>query len=247
MSDVVEELESEQSVSIAETAEQTAPDNGAVSAEARAEKSEGEAGDVELKAVSLEKLPALLEALIFVSGSPIELKRLASCSSYDEDTVKLAIEKLRESLIDRDSGIELAEISGGFQFRTRAEFSDNIRALKMGRPRKLSPASLETLAIIAYRQPIVRSDIEAIRGVDTTPTLKTLLDRKLVRIVGHQSSIGQPALFGTTDRFLEVFGLSSISGLPTLKELKELSEEPGEISDEDFDQDEVVNEENAAV
>ena len=96
----------------------------------------------------------------------------------------------------------------------------------------MSGPALETLAVIAYRQPIVRSDMEKIRGVDVTPTLKTLLDRRLIRIVGHQETVGQPALYGTTDDFLKVFGLSSLSQLPTLRDLKELDSDPGEIPEE---------------
>ena len=106
--------------------------------------------------------------------------------------------------------------------------------MKAGRPRRLSPPALETLAIVAYRQPIVKSDVEKIRGVDATPTLKTLLEKGFVRIVGHRDSVGQPALYGTTEKFLHVFGIRSLSELPTLRDLKELESDPGEV---DYDDD----------
>jgi segregation and condensation protein B len=97
----------------------------------------------------------------------------------------------------------------------------------------LSAAALETLAIVAYRQPIVRSDVEKIRGVDCTPTIKTLLERGLIKILGHQASVGQPALYGTTEEFLKLFGLNSLSELPTLRDLQELERDPGESEEVD--------------
>ena len=108
-----------------------------------------------------------------------------------------------------------------------------MRALKASAPKRLSNPALETVSIIAYRQPIVKSDIERIRGVDATPTLKTLIERDLVKIVGHQPSVGQPALYGTTDGFLKLFGLKSLSDLPTLRDLEELQRDPGETESEE--------------
>jgi segregation and condensation protein B len=96
------------------------------------------------------------------------------------------------------------------------------------KPRRLSQAALETLAVIAYQQPVVKSEIDKIRGVDVAPTIKTLLERKLVKILGYQASVGQPALYGTTEDFLSIFGLSSLAELPTLRDLKALVREPGE-------------------
>ena len=118
-------------------------------------------------------------------------------------------------------------MAGGYQYRTCQRFSEYLRALKAERPRRLTGAALETLAIVAYRQPIVKSDIEKLRGVDAAPTIKTLLDRGLIRIVGHTSTVGQPALYGTTDEFLKVFGMASLSELPSQRDLKELND-PGE-------------------
>ena len=133
-----------------------------------------------------------------------------------------------------ESGIELVCIAGKYQFRTRGKFGSFIREMRAGRPRRLSGQALETLAIVAYRQPIVKADVEKIRGVDATPTIKTLLERKLIKIVGHQASVGQPALFGTTEEFLKLFGLSSLTELPSLRDIKELESDPGE-SDSDLE------------
>lgn len=186
--------------------------------------------DTEGEQVSIEReeLPALIEAIVFVHGTPISKRRLSAVSGFSIEDVQAALDELRIELLDRGSGIELLEVAEGFQLRTRPRFAAAIRNLRLGRPRKLSQAALETLAIVAYRQPIVKSDIEAIRGVDTSPTLKTLLERKLIKIAGHQASPGQPALYGTTDGFLEVFGLGSLGELPTLRDLREISAEPGE-------------------
>jgi segregation and condensation protein B len=100
------------------------------------------------------------------------------------------------------------------------------------RPRRLSQAALETLAVVAYQQPVVKSEIDKIRGVDVAPTLKTLIDRNLVKILGYQASVGQPALYGTTENFLQVFGLPSLSSLPAIQDLKALIKEPGEAQGE---------------
>lgn len=181
---------------------------------------------------SEEDLPIIIEALLFVSGTPLSAKRLASVTKSSEEQVTVALNILKERLVERESAIELVEVNQEFQFRTKEVFASFIKEFKKKRPRKLSPAALETLAVIAYRQPVVKSDIEAIRGVDVAPTLKTLLDRKLVRIAGYQASVGQPALYGTTEAFLEIFGLSSIKDLPTLRDLQELEEEPGEGGEE---------------
>lgn len=194
---------------------------------------------------------ALIEALIFTNGEPIELVRLVELSKLTEDEVVKAIEELASTNDSESRGVELVQIGGRYQFRTKEEFAEVVRNLKEEKPKRLSVAALETLAIIAYRQPIVRSDIERIRGVDATPTIKTLLERDLVKIVGHQSSVGQPALFGTTDEFLKLFSLGSLSELPTLRDIGELEADPGEtapeeIGSEDSGPEEIATEEAAA-
>jgi len=178
--------------------------------------------------ITIEDLPSLFEALLFVAGSPITLSKLCALSKFDEREARDALDVLKNSLESRVAPIELIEVNEGFQLRTKEFFAPFIQDFKKSKPKRLSAPALETLAVVAYRQPVVKSDIEAIRGVDVTPTLKTLLDRKLVRIIGYQATVGQPALYGTTDQFLELFGLKSLTELPALKDLKELSEDPGE-------------------
>ena len=176
-------------------------------------------------------LSALLEALLFASGEPLAAEKLCEIARCDEEALAAAIGAIEERLKAETSGFMLVKVAGKFQLRTKPQFADFIRELRASRPRRLSQPALETLAIVAYRQPIVKSDIEKIRGVDVSPTLKTLLDRNIIKIVGRQPTVGQPALYGTTDEFLKLFGLNSLSELPTLRDIKELEREPGESDD----------------
>lgn len=213
--------------------------------EAAGEEAAAQEEDQQVDAQSLEEqeeeLPeldettkcALVEALILAHGEPITLAKIREISRLSEEEVRLAVEniEMRHSL--DESGFALVNANGRFQFRTKGLFAPYVQKLKAGRPRRLSPPALETLAIVAYRQPIVKSDIEKIRGVDATPTLKTLLEKGFVRIVGHRDSVGQPALYGTTDKFLNVFGLRALSELPTLRDLQQFESDPGEVEFED--------------
>ncbi|MDA8124689.1 MAG: SMC-Scp complex subunit ScpB [Deltaproteobacteria bacterium] len=173
----------------------------------------------------MEEKAAILEALVFASETPLTPERAAEMLP---DTDKKEILSLLEELIRqyeaRGGGILLREVAGGFQFSTRQDLASWVRKLKAARPAMLSPAALETLAVVAYRQPLVKGDIDRIRGVDVGGTLKGLLDRKLVRIVGRKDVPGKPIIYGTTAKFLEVFNLKDLSELPTLRELKELQE-----------------------
>lgn len=179
---------------------------------------------------------ALVEALLFACGEPLGLDNICQFSGLDEEEVKLALDDISNSLRSENRGLELVCVAEKYQFRTKSIFGPFIRELKTGGPRKLSAPALETLSIVAYRQPIVKSDIEKIRGVDATPTLKTLIERNLIQIIGHQATVGQPALYGTTDEFLKLFGLSSISQLPSLRDLNEIESDPGEtLEDEPVD------------
>ncbi len=175
-----------------------------------------------------EKL-AILEALIFASEVPLTLDRIAEIMP---ETEKKEIVTLLEELVHqhdvRAGGICLAEVAGGYQFRTRQDLASWIRKLKAARPAMLSPAALETLAVVAYRQPLVKSEIDRIRGVDASGALKGLLEKKLVRIVGRKDVPGKPIIYGTTKKFLEVFNLKDLSELPTLRELKDLQSNGGE-------------------
>jgi segregation and condensation protein B len=175
----------------------------------------------------------LVEAILFANGDPADLERLLLISRLNEDQLQRALSTLKERGSSDASGCELVQVAGKYQLRTKAMFSEYLREIKAEPPRRLSAAALETLAIVAYRQPIVRSDVEKIRGVDCTPTIKTLLERGLIKILGHQASVGQPALYGTTEEFLKLFGLNSLSELPTLRDLQELERDPGESEEVD--------------
>ena len=173
----------------------------------------------------MENISAILEALIFSSESPITFEKIcAVLDGVDKTEVKEALAKLIAGYDERQNGICVQEVAGGFQYRTRSEMSAWVKKLKGTKPASLSPAALETLAIVAYRQPIVKSEIESIRGVDVGAPLKGLLDKKLIRIVGRKDVPGKPIIYGTTKRFLEVFNLKELADLPTMRELKELTE-----------------------
>jgi segregation and condensation protein B len=138
---------------------------------------------------------------------------------------------LEQLYSDKRRGIEVVVVAERLQLRTKAAYAEFVRALMVVKPRRLSQAALETLSVIAYRQPVVKSEIDKIRGVDVAPTIKTLIDRKLIKILGYQASVGQPALYGTTEEFLQVFGLAGLSDLPALRDIKSLAKEPGEADD----------------
>lgn len=174
----------------------------------------------------MENFKAVIEALILASEVPLALEKICAVLEAVEKTeIKKAIVQLIAEYDERQSGICVQEVAGGFQFRTRPELSVWVKKLKGTKPTFLSPAALETLAIVAYRQPIVKAEIESIRGVDVSAPLKGLLEKKLVRIVGRKDVPGKPIIYGTTKKFLEVFNLKALSELPTLRELKELNEQ----------------------
>jgi segregation and condensation protein B len=171
----------------------------------------------------MKEKTAILEALIFASETPLTLERAAEIMPETEKKeIATFLEVLVRQYDARGGGICLAEVAGGYQFRTRQDLAPWIRKLKAARPSMLSPAALETLAVVAYRQPLVKSEIDRIRGVDASGALKGLLDKKLVRIVGRKDVPGKPIIYGTTKKFLEVFNLKDLSELPTLRELKDL-------------------------
>ena len=181
----------------------------------------------------MENIKAVIEALVLASETPLVLEKICLVIPEVEKTeIKEALEKLVTEYDERQAGICLQEVAGGFQFRTRPELSNWVKKLKSTKPASLSPAAMETLAIVAYRQPIVKSEIESIRGVDVGAPLKGLLEKKLVRIVGRKDVPGRPIIYGTTKRILEVFNLKDLSELPTLRELKGLHEQ--QETNEDF-------------
>jgi segregation and condensation protein B len=169
-------------------------------------------------------LDLILEALIFASDRPLPLARLRHLSGIrDAALVEASLTRLAERYVGR--GIVLAQVSGGYQFRTAPSCADYVQELIAGKPVRLSRAQLETLAIIAYRQPITRPEIDDIRGVDSSGTLRVLLERELVRVLGKREEVGRPMLYGTTKEFLDFFSLGDLRELPTLREYAELTAE----------------------
>lgn len=171
-----------------------------------------------------DQLPAIIESLLFASDKPLgltELKRLLG--ERDGKKVNAAVQVLIERR--KGAGIEVATLSNGWHLRTNPDYAVWVSKLLVGRPVRLSRAMLETLAIVAYRQPVTRPEVDDIRGVDCGAVLKTLLDRGLIRIIGKKEEVGRPMLYGTTPEFLRVFNLRDLTELPTLREFYDLSAE----------------------
>jgi segregation and condensation protein B len=188
---------------------------------------------------SLEQRAAMVQALLFAQGMPVAVTDIVTATGLSADEIEDAVSYLQEHCDVVASGLHLAKVAGKYQLRTKGEFAQFIQRIRAEKPKRLSRPALETLAIVAYRQPITRSDVEKIRGVDCTPTLKTLLDRNLIRITGYHTSVGQPALYGTTDEFLHVFGLDGLSDLPALRDVTLFESDPGECEGEEVFSDEV--------
>ncbi|GAB2653612.1 hypothetical protein GCM10027193_03860 [Arenimonas aestuarii] len=169
----------------------------------------------------------IVEAALLAAPQPLTLAQLAGLFPEDEPapngSLQQALDELREACADR--GVELVEVASGFRFQVKAQVHPWVARLWTERQAKYTRATLETLALIAYRQPITRGEIEQIRGVAvSTNTVKLLEEREWVRVVGHRDVPGKPALFGTTKAFLDYFGLKSLDELPPLAELKDISE-----------------------
>lgn len=165
------------------------------------------------------ELKAILESILFIAEGPVTLKQF--CELFQEKCEKEQVRRLLEELkIDfAERALQLVEVAGGYRLCTRPEHAEWIRSFQAQERRtRLSPAALETLAIIAYRQPITRVEIDEIRGVDCSTVLKTLLERRLVRILGRRRAPGNPLTYGSTREFLEYFGLKDLKDLPTLSE-----------------------------
>jgi segregation and condensation protein B len=166
---------------------------------------------------------SIIESLLFASDHPLtlaELKRLVG--ERDGGKITAAIDDLRARR--QESGVQVMQAAGGWHLRTNPENGAWVSRILAGKPPRLSRALLETLAIVAYRQPITRPEIDEIRGVDCGPVLKTLLDRSLVRMIGKKEEVGRPILYGTTPEFLRTFSLRDLTELPTLREFHELGE-----------------------
>ncbi|MFH2138811.1 MAG: SMC-Scp complex subunit ScpB [Candidatus Omnitrophota bacterium] len=162
----------------------------------------------------------IVEALLFVSEKPITMKQITEvCDKIEVSQIKEALKDLKEEYAKNDRGIQIVEVAGGYQFCTNPDCAAYIKKLyKTRRVWRLSGPSLETLAIIAYKQPVTRSEIEFIRGVNVDGVVKTLSERGLIKIKGRKDVPGKPILYGTTEEFLQYFGLKSLQDLPTLEE-----------------------------
>jgi segregation and condensation protein B len=170
---------------------------------------------------------AIIESLIFAAESPLSLDRICELlPEFERDEVKTALADLSQTHEGRGGGFCLSEVAGGWQFRTRPDLQEYVARFAKARTSKFSTSALETLAIVAYRQPVTRTEVEHLRGVDCGGVLKTLLEKRLVRILGKKDIPGRPLIYGTSKEFLEVFGLKDLKSLPTLKEIQALDEAP---------------------
>lgn len=171
-----------------------------------------------------DDLKAIVEALIFASEKPLSIDRMKEIvEDADRKDIVRCVSALQEEYKD-GRGFYLAEIAEGYQFRTRPRYAQYLQKLYKIKAPKFSQPALETLAIIAYRQPITRAEVEQLRGVDAGGVIKTLLDKKLIKIVGKKDVPGRPLIYGTSKEFLEAFGLKDLKSLPTLRDLAELGE-----------------------
>lgn len=167
---------------------------------------------------------AVIEALIFVADEPLSVKTIADVLKEDKEVVSQTVQALAQEFNGRNSGLQLREVAGGWQFATRPEYHEHVRAFLKTRPSaKLSIASLETLAVIAYRQPVTVPEILEIRGVQSPSAIKTLLDKKLIVAKGRKETVGRPMMYGTSKEFLLQFGLKDLSELPSVEDFHDLS------------------------
>ena len=172
----------------------------------------------------MENIKDIIEALLFVSDSSLTADRIKSVLALnDTREIKHALSALTGEYEARMGGFYLCEVAGGYQIRTRPEYTKWIKLLISPKPVRISKAALETLAIIAYKQPLIRSDIEHVRGVDCGGILRMLLERKLIRVLGRREIPGRPLIYATTRQFLEVFDLKDLKDLPTPEEVEKLS------------------------
>ncbi len=183
------------------------------------------------KIMEREDVRSIVESLLFVADGPLTLQRIQEViEGTSKEEIRSVVMELQDELESNRRGVRLVEVAGGFQMRTAKGNADWVKKFLGGRPARMSRATLETLAIIAYRQPITKAEIEAIRGVDVDGVISTLMERELIRAVARKDVPGRPFLYGTTQQFLELFNLKDLTHLPTLKEMEEITlpEIPGE-------------------
>ena len=181
----------------------------------------------------MEDLKNIIESLVCVADEPLTVDRFKKIITGAESReLRSALGELASDYETRQGGFYLNEVAGGYQIRTRPEYKEYIKRMLQPKPLRLSKAALETLAIIAYKQPVIRSDVEHIRGVDCGGVLRVLLERKFIRVLGRKEIPGRPLIYATTKRFLEVFDLKNLKDLPTPKEIEEFGRELSEEADE---------------
>jgi len=167
---------------------------------------------------------AIIEALIFVAEEPLSTKAIAEVLKEDRQLIDESLAELSREFNGRSSGLQLREVGGGWQFATRPEYHEHVRSFLKSRPSaKLSLASLETLAVIAYKQPVTVPEILEIRGVQSPSSIKTLLDKKLIVAKGRKETVGRPMMYGTSKEFLIQFGLKDLSELPSIEDFEDLA------------------------
>lgn len=172
----------------------------------------------------MAEMMAIIESLIFVSEEPLSIKVIADVLKEDRGWIEMALEELAREFNARNGGLHLREVAGGWQFATRPEHHEHVRAFLKSRPSaKLSLASLETLAVIAYKQPITVPEILEIRGVQSPSAIKTLLDKRLIKACGRKETIGRPMMYGTSKEFLLQFGLKDLTELPSIEDFEDLA------------------------
>jgi segregation and condensation protein B len=170
----------------------------------------------------MDDIKNIIESLLFVADEPLSIDRFKNIIGQAQTKeIRQALEELEADYEARQGGFYLNQVAGGYQIRTRSEYMQWIKRLLQPKPLRLSKAALETLAIIAYKQPVIRSDVEHIRGVDCGGVLRVLFERKFIRVLGRREIPGRPLIYATTKRFLEVFDLKNLKDLPTPKEIEE--------------------------
>jgi segregation and condensation protein B len=192
-------------------------------------------------------LTAIIESIIFTADSALSQERLCEIlPEFERDDIRAALKALVDCYDGRGSGLQLVEVAGGWQFRTRPGFQQYVTRHIKAKSAKFSQSALETLAIVAYRQPITRAEVEHLRGVDCGGVLKSLLEKRLVKILGKKDIPGRPLIYGTSKEFLEIFGLRDLKSLPTLKEIQGLDDVPHHERQEELPlgQDDDVSEES---
>lgn len=182
-----------------------------------------------------ERLKEVVESMIFISLEPLSLEKIKSVlTEFPEEDIDQAIKELLESYASDERGIQIIQAAGGYLFSTKSEHDTWIkRLLRIERKNKLSSAAMETLSAIAYHQPITLAEISALRGVDSSQTLKTLLQKKMIKIVGRKKSPGNPLIYRTSNKFLTHFGLNNIMDLPTPEEISKILDEEKNFEEEE--------------